>query len=43
MEATDGTEVVVKIKELFAGVLVFDSRKVFRLLPEVSTINAQHE
>ena len=43
VEAKDCTEEEVKVKELFAGVLVFDSREMFRLLPELGTNNAQHE
>ena len=43
VEAKDCTEEEVKVKELFAGVLVFDSRELFRLLPEIGTNNAQHE
>lgn len=43
MEAKDCTEEEVKVKELFTGVLVFDSREMFRLQLELSTNNAQHE
>jgi len=32
-----------KIKELFAGVLCFDSRDLFRVLPEITTNNVQKE
>ena len=42
-EAKDCTEEEFKVKELFAGVLVFDSKELFRLLPQIGTNNAQHE
>ena len=42
-EAKDCSPEEAKIKELFAGVLVFDSKKLFELLPQVGTNNAQHE
>ena len=32
-----------KIKELFSGVMVFDSKALFRILPQVGCANAQKE
>ncbi len=41
VEAKDGAREV--IKEMLAGASVFDSRELFRLLPEIRMINAQRE
>ena len=43
VEGKDCTPEQSKIKELFAGVLVFDSRLLFDYLPRLGTANVQHE
>ncbi|MBE5781688.1 MAG: UDP-N-acetylglucosamine diphosphorylase [Clostridiales bacterium] len=43
VEAKDCTEEQKQIKELFSGVLVFDSKALFDILPQVGTNNAQGE
>jgi len=43
VEAKDCTEEQKQIKELFSGVLAFDSKALFAILPEVGTNNAQGE
>ena len=43
VEGKDCNEEQAKIKELFAGVLCFNSRSLFSVLPEMSTKNAQGE
>ena len=43
IEGKDCDEEQAKIKELFAGVLVFDSKELFKLLPELGCANVQHE
>ena len=43
IEGKDCNEEQARIKELFAGVLVFDSKELFRLLPELGCTNAQNE
>ena len=43
VEGKDCTPSQTKIKELFAGVLVFKSRSLFDVLPAVRTNNAQKE
>ena len=43
VEAKDCTDEQKQIKELFSGVLAFDSKELFRILPEVGTSNAQGE
>ncbi|MBP5638437.1 MAG: NTP transferase domain-containing protein [Victivallales bacterium] len=43
VEGKDCTPEQTKIKELFAGVLVFDSRLLFDYLPRLGTANVQHE
>ncbi len=43
VEGKDCTPEQAEIKELFAGVIAFDSRKLFEILPEVKTNNVQHE
>ena len=43
VEGKDCTEAQAKIRELFAGVLVFDSRALFSTLPMVRQENVQHE
>ena len=43
IEGKDCDEEQAKIKELFAGVLVFDSKELFKLLPELGCTNVQHE
>ena len=43
IEGKDCNEEQAKIKELFAGVLVFDSKALFTLLPELGCANVQHE
>lgn len=43
VEAKDCTDEQKQIKELFSGVLAFDSKELFRILPEVGTHNAQGE
>lgn len=43
VEAKDCTPEEAKIKELFSGVLVFNSKSLFRMLPLVGTDNLQHE
>ncbi len=43
VEAKDCTAEEKRIRELFSGVLVFDSRSLFRLLPEIGNSNAQGE
>lgn len=43
VEGKDCNEEEAKITELFAGVLAFDSRKLFEVLPLVRTNNAQGE
>ena len=43
VEGKDCTPVQAKIKELFSGVLVFDSKKLFEMLPLVDRNNAQGE
>lgn len=43
VEGKDCTPEQAKIRELFAGVLVFDSKALFDTLPLVRTENAQHE
>ena len=43
VEGKDCTEEQAKIKELFAGVFVFNSRSLFKILPEVKTDNVQQE
>ena len=43
VEGKDCTPEEAQIKELFSGVLVFDSKELFRLLPEVDTSNVQGE
>ena len=43
VEGKDCTPTQAKIKELFSGVLVFNSRSLFKVLPEVRTNNVQKE
>ena len=43
IEGKDCNEEQAKIKELFAGVLVFDSKALFALLPQLGCANVQHE
>ena len=43
VEGKDCTPEQAKIKELFAGVIVFNSRSLFSTLPEISTNNVQKE
>lgn len=43
IEGKDCNEEQAKIKELFAGVLVFDSKQLFKLLPELGCANVQNE
>ena len=43
IEGKDCTPEQAQIKELFAGVLVFDSREMFRLLPQLHNANVQQE
>ena len=43
VEAKDCTPQEKRITELFSGVLVFDSRSLFRVLPEIGNNNAQKE
>ena len=43
VEAKDCTDTQKQIKELFSGVLAFDSKELFRILPEVGTHNVQGE
>lgn len=43
IEGKDCDPEQTKIKELFAGVLVFDSKALFTLLPELGCANVQHE
>lgn len=43
VEGRDCTEEQAKIRELFAGVLVFDSKALFETLPLVRPANVQHE
>ena len=43
VEGKDCTSEQAQIKELFSGVLVFDSKRLFETLPEVDKNNVQHE
>ena len=43
VEAKDATPEQTRIRELFAGVLVFNSRSLFSVLPDVGCRNKQHE
>ena len=43
VEGKDCTPEQERIKELFSGVMVFDSRSLFEILPEVGCANAQKE
>jgi len=43
VEGKDCTPEQAKIKELFTGVLVFNSKSLFEILPQISTNNVQHE
>lgn len=43
VEGKDCTPEQAKITELFAGVLAFNSRSLFTVLPEIRTNNVQHE
>ena len=43
VEGKDCTPEQATIKELFSGVMVFNSRSLFRTLPEVGCANAQKE
>ena len=43
VEGKDCTPEQAKIKELFAGVLAFDSKALFALLPQLGCANVQHE
>lgn len=43
VEGKDCSEEEAKIRELFAGVFAFDSKKLFEILPEVKTNNVQKE
>lgn len=43
VEGKDCTPEQAKIKELFAGVLVFNSKSLFAMLPKIRTNNVQHE
>lgn len=43
VEGKDCTEEQVKIKELFSGVIVFDSKALFEILPLVGCANVQKE
>ena len=43
VEGKDCTPEQAKIKELFSGVIVFDSKALFRILPEVGCANVQKE
>lgn len=43
VEGKDCTPEQAQIKELFSGVMVFDSRVLFEILPEVGCANAQKE
>lgn len=43
VEGKDCTPEQAQIQELFAGVLVFDSKALFQFLPQVGSQNVQHE
>ena len=43
VEGKDCTPEEAKIRELFSGVMVFDSRALFKILPEVGCANVQKE
>ena len=43
VEGKDCTPEQAKIRELFSGVLVFNSKSLFSVLPEIRTNNVQHE
>ncbi len=43
VEGKDCTPEQAQIKELFSGVLAFNSRSLFSVLPEIRTNNVQHE
>lgn len=43
VEGKDCTAEQQKIKELFSGVMVFDSKSLFRVLPEIGCANVQKE
>jgi len=43
IEGKDCNEEQAQIKELFAGVLAFDSKALFALLPQLGCANVQHE
>lgn len=43
VEGKDCTPEQAQIKELFAGVLVFNSKSLFSVLPKIRTNNVQHE
>ena len=43
VEGKDCTEEQAKIKELFSGVMVFNSKALFQILPEMGCANAQNE
>ena len=43
VEGKDCTPEEAKIKELFAGVLVFNAKSLFAMLPKIRTNNVQHE
>jgi len=43
VEGKDCTPEQAEIKELFSGVMVFDSKSLFRILPEVGCANVQKE
>lgn len=43
VESADCTEEQKGIEELFAGVLAFDSKALFEVLPQIGTNNKQHE
>lgn len=43
VEGKDCTPEQAKIQELFAGVLVFDSKALFEILPQLGANNVQHE
>ncbi len=43
VEGKDCTPEQVKIKELFSGVMVFNSKSLFHILPQVGCANAQNE
>lgn len=43
VEGKDCTEEQAKIKQLFSGVIVFNSKSLFEILPKIGCANVQHE